>query len=94
MASLNMGSINFNLSELADKERDWKFAWEQKFLRSTSGLIFQNTFDDIEWIITEIGIKGGTRFEFECYDISHLYTLDYFVGRGLLKPPFFIQSVF
>lgn len=94
MASLNMGSINFNLRELADRERHWKYDWEREFLRSTSGLIFRNTFDDIEWIINEVGVKGGTRFEFECYDISHLYTLDYFVQRGLLKPPFFIQSVF
>lgn len=94
MASLNMGSINFNLRELADRDREWKFGWEQDFLRATSGLIFRNTFDDIEWIINEVGVKGGTRFEFECYDISHLYTLDYFVQRGLVKPPFFIQSVF
>lgn len=94
MASLNMGSINFNLRELADRDREWKYDWEQNFLRATSGLIFQNTFDDIEWIINEVGEKGGTRFEFECYDISHLYTLDYFVQRGLIKPPFFIQSVF
>lgn len=94
MASLNMGSINFNLRELADRDREWKYDWEQNFLRATSGLIFQNTFDDIEWIINEVGVKGGTRFEFECYDISHLYTLDYFVQRGLIKPPFFIQSVF
>lgn len=94
MASLNMGSINLNLSGMAERERDWKFDWEQKFLESTSGLIFRNTFDDIEWIINEIGVKGGTRFEFECYDISHLYTLHYFLEQGLVKPPLFIQSVF
>lgn len=94
MASLNMGSINFNLKELAERDREWKFDWERDFLRSTAGLIFRNTFDDIEWIINEVGVKGGTRFEFECYDISHLYTLDYFVQRGLVKPPFFVQSVF
>ncbi len=94
MASLNMGSINLNLSGMAERERDWKFDWERKFLESTSGLIFRNTFDDIEWIINEIGVKGGTRFEFECYDISHLYTLHYFLEQGLVKPPLFIQSVF
>lgn len=94
LASLNMGSINFNLSELADRDREWKHAWEQEFLRSTAGLIFQNTFNDIEWIIEEVGVKGGTRFEFECYDISHLYTLEYFLNKGLVKPPLFVQSAF
>lgn len=94
MASLNMGSINLNLSELALREREWKFDWEQPFLAATADLIFRNTFKDIEWIITEVGHKGGTRFEFECYDIGHLYSLQYFVERGLVKPPFFIQSVF
>lgn len=94
MASLNMGSINLNLSEMALRKREWKYEWEQPHLKATSGLIFQNTFDDIEWIIQEVGVKGGTRFEFECYDISHLYTLAYFVERGLIKPPFFVQSIF
>lgn len=94
LASLNMGSINFNLSELADKEREWKHDWEQGHLRGTAALIFQNTFKDIEWIIEEVGVKGNTRFEFECYDISHLYTLEYFLNRGLVKPPLFVQSAF
>jgi uncharacterized protein (DUF849 family) len=94
MASLNMGSINLNLREMAQRERLWKYDWERKFLESTSGLIFKNTFDDIEWIIREIGVAGGTRFEFECYDISHLYTLAHFLERGLVKPPLFVQSVF
>jgi uncharacterized protein (DUF849 family) len=94
MASLNMGSINLNLSELAQKDREWKHDWEKPFLESTKGLIFRNTFEDIEWIIREVGVAGGTRFEFECYDISHLYTLAYFLERGLVKPPLFVQSVF
>jgi uncharacterized protein (DUF849 family) len=94
MASLNMGSINLNLREMAQRERTWRFEWEKKFLESTSGLIFKNTFDDIEWIIQEVGVAGGTRFEFECYDISHLYTLAFFLERGLVKPPLFVQSVF
>ncbi|HWI85422.1 MAG TPA: 3-keto-5-aminohexanoate cleavage protein [Sphingomonas sp.] len=94
MCSLNMGSINFNLSELASRDRVWKYDWEQKFLRATSGLVFQNTFDDIEWILEHIGKAGGTRFEYECYDISHLYTLAYFLERGLVKPPLFVQSAF
>jgi uncharacterized protein (DUF849 family) len=94
MASLNMGSINLNLSELALRDRNWKYGWEKAFLTATSGRVFQNTFDDIEWIMDEVGNKGGTRFEFECYDIGHLYTLAHFLDRGLIQPPLFIQSVF
>lgn len=94
MASLNMGSINLNLSEMAKRDRVWKYDWEKPHLEATSGMIFRNTFDDIEWIMTEVGQKGGTRFEYECYDISHLYTLAYFLERGLVKPPLFVQSVF
>lgn len=94
MCSLNMGSINFNLSEMAQKERDWKFEWERDFLISTKDLVFRNTFADIEWIMENVGDDGRTRFEFECYDVSHLYTLEYFAQRGLVKPPFFIQTVF
>lgn len=93
MCSLNMGSINLNLSELAERERDWQFDWEKTFLSSTKDLVFKNTFADIEWIMENIG-ANGTKFEFECYDISHLYSLSYFVERGLVKAPFFIQSVF
>lgn len=93
MCSLNMGSINLNLSELAQRKREWKHDWEQPFLESTKDLIFRNTFADIEWIMSNIG-HAGTKFEFECYDTSHLYTLAYFLERGLVKPPLFVQTVF
>lgn len=94
MCSLNMGSINLVLSEMGQKNREWKHDWEQPFLASTRGMIFRNTYEDIEWILDQIGEAGGTRFEFECYDTSHLYTLAYFLERGLVKPPLFVQSVF
>lgn len=94
MCSLNMGSINLVLSEMAIRDREWKHDWEKPFLESTRGMIFRNTYEDIEWLLTHIGQTGGTRFEFECYDVSHLYTLAYFLERGLVKPPLFIQSVF
>ncbi len=94
MCSLNMGSINLVLSEMAAKDREWKHDWEKPFLQGTSNLVFRNTYADIEWILENIGVTGGTRFEFECYDISHLYTLAYFLERGLVKPPLFVQSVF
>ena len=94
MCSLNMGSINLNLSEMAERDRERKHAWEKPFLQATKGLIFRNTFEDIEWMLENIGQAGGTRFEFECYDVSHLYTLEYFLNRGLVKPPLFIQTIF
>lgn len=94
MCSLNMGSLNLVLSEMAQRDREWKHDWEKPFLESTKGLIFRNTYEDIEWILENIGNQGGTRFEFECYDVGHLYTLAYFLERGLVKPPLFVQSVF
>jgi uncharacterized protein (DUF849 family) len=94
MCSLNMGSVNLVLSEMAARDRDWKYDWERPFLEGTNNLIFRNTYRDIEWILENIGKAGGTRFEFECYDIGHLYTLAYFLERGLVKPPLFVQSVF
>lgn len=94
MCSLNMGSINLVLSEMAGRNREWKHAWEQPFLESTRDLVFRNTYADIEWILANIGERHGTRFEFECYDVSHLYTLAYFLERGLVKPPLFVQTVF
>lgn len=94
MCSLNMGSINLVLAEMAGKDRSWKHDWEKPFLESTRGMIFRNTYEDIEWILANIGESGGTRFEFECYDVGHLYTLAYFLERGLVKPPLFVQSVF
>lgn len=94
MCSLNMGSINLVLSEMAGRRDDWKFEWERPFLEGTHNLIFRNTYADIEWILEHIGNANGTRFEFECYDVGHLYTLAYFLERGLVKPPLFVQSVF
>lgn len=94
MCSLNMGSLNLVLAEMAGRDREWKHDWEKPFLEGTKGLIFRNTYDDIAWILRHIGEAGGTRFEFECYDVGHLYTLQYFLEAGLVKPPLFVQSVF
>jgi uncharacterized protein (DUF849 family) len=94
MCSLNMGSINFAIHQMADKYTSWKHDWEEPYLRGTDDNIFRNTFRDIERILKELGEECGTRFEHECYDIGHLYNLAYFVDKGLAKPPFFIQSIF
>ncbi|WP_144874570.1 3-keto-5-aminohexanoate cleavage protein [Microbacterium sp. 1.5R] len=94
LASLNMGSMNFVYSGIADKVTEWKHDWEEPYVRGTYSHPFINSFDRIEQTLRELGEKRGTRFEFECYDIGHLYSLAYFVDKGLAKPPFMIQGVF
>ncbi len=93
VASLNMGSINFGLYPLLEKFDDFKFDWEREHLKNSRDLVFRNSFADIEYIMTTCA-KSGTRFEFECYDIAHLYNLRHFADRGIIEPPYFIQSVF
>jgi uncharacterized protein (DUF849 family) len=93
MCSLNMGSMNFALFPAAERIETFKYDWEEPFLESTRDFIFKNTFKDIETALDRLGQGHGVRFEFECYDVGHLYSLKHFVDRGLVKPPFFIQFV-
>jgi uncharacterized protein (DUF849 family) len=93
VASLNMGSMNFGLYPMLDRFSEFKYDWEREHLENSRDLVFRNTFKDIEHILTTCG-ANGTRFEFECYDTSHLYTLKHFVDRGLVKAPFLVQTVF
>jgi uncharacterized protein (DUF849 family) len=94
MASLNMGTMNFALYPMAERITDWRHDWEQPFLEGSDDLVFKNTPRDIARILTELGEERGTRFEFECYDLSHLYMLRHFADRGLIRAPYFIQFVF
>ena len=93
LASLNMGSINFGLYPLLRKHERFRFDWEKAHLEATRDLVFRNSFADIEYVL-ETCYGNDTRFEFECYDVGHLYNLAHFAERGLVKPPFFVQSVF
>lgn len=93
VASLNMGSINFALFPMLERFREFKHDWERQHLENSRDLIFRNTFKDIEYALARCA-ANGTRFELECYDIGHLYNLAHFADRGLIKPPFFVQSVF
>jgi uncharacterized protein (DUF849 family) len=93
IASMNMGSFNFNISAAAEKRTDWLHSWERPYLEATKDLILSNTFAQIERGMRSLGAVG-TRFEFECYDVSHLYNLAHFADRGLVKPPFFVQCIF
>ena len=94
MGSLNMGSMNFGLFPMLDRPREWQHAWEPELLEATRHTIFKNTFADIESILKRLGEGCGTRFEFECYDVGHLYTLAHFRDRGLVSGPMFVQFVF
>jgi len=94
MCSLNMGSMNFGLFPLLEKYKEFKYPWESRHLEMTRDFIFRNTFADIERILKDLGEGCGTRFEFECYDVGHLYNLAHFLDRGLVKPPLFVQTIF
>jgi uncharacterized protein (DUF849 family) len=94
MCSLNMGSMNFALYPMVARIKDWKHPWEKPFLENTDDLVFKNTPRDIATVLHEMGDRRGARFEFECYDLSHLTMLKHFVDRGAVKPPYFIQFVF
>jgi uncharacterized protein (DUF849 family) len=94
MCSLNMGSMNFGLFPMLAKYKEFKHDWERVHLENSRDFIFRNTFKDIEYILKNLGEAHGTRFEFECYDIGHLYTLAHFLDRKLVKPPLFVQTIF
>ncbi|MFT6557711.1 MAG: hypothetical protein ACJAYR_001575 [Sneathiella sp.] len=94
MCSLNMGSMNFALYPLAERITDWKHNWEKPFLDNSDDLVFKNTPRDIAFVLEQMGQKRGSKFEFECYDVGHLYMLRHFVDRGLVEKPLFIQFVF
>src|SRR6202165_209973 len=93
VASLNMGSMNFGLFPMLARYKNFKHEWEKPYLEGSRERIFKNTFADIEYILTTCA-ENNTRFEIECYDIGHLYTLQHFLERGVVKPPVFVQSVF
>jgi uncharacterized protein (DUF849 family) len=94
MCSLNMGSMNFGLYPMLERYQEWKHPWEPAALERSRDFIFRNTFADIEYILKEIGEEYGTRFEFECYDVGHLYNLAHMLSRKLVKPPLFVQLIF
>jgi uncharacterized protein (DUF849 family) len=93
LASLNMGSMNFGLYPMLGRFKEFRYDWEREHLEKSRDVVFRNTFADIEMIL-ESCRAFGTRFEFECYDIGHLYNLAHFLDRGLVEPPLFVQSVF
>ena len=94
MCSLNMGSMNFNISGAGARVKEWKHAWEEEYLARTDDDIFRITFRDIERRVGSMGGEHGTRFEFECYDVGHLYNLAHLLDRKVVEPPLFVQTIF
>ena len=94
LTSMNMGTMNFGVFPAAERIAEWKYDWEKPFLEGSRRTSMSNSFEQIEMAATELGGRFGTRFEFECYDVSHLYTLAHFADRGVVKPPFLVQCVF
>jgi len=94
MTSLNMGTMNFGLFPMLARYKEFKHEWERAHLEGSTDFIFRNTFGDIEKILKRLGEGHGVRFEFECYDVGHLYTLAHFLDRKLVKPPLFVQTIF
>ncbi|MET1411716.1 3-keto-5-aminohexanoate cleavage protein [Roseibium sp. HPY-6] len=94
MCSLNMGSMNFSFHPIADRIKEYKYDWEEAYIRNSEGYIFRNTFADIRYVATELGGAHGVKFEHECYDVGHLYNLKFCMDAGLFKAPVFIQFIF
>lgn len=94
LCSLNMGSMNFGIFQVTDKITQWKYDWEKPYVEKTKENVVSNSFAQIERFIRELGQGCGTRFECECYDVGHLYTLAHFLDRKLLEPPIFVQTIF
>lgn len=93
VASLNMGSMNLGLFPMLNRYREFERPWERPYIEGSRNIVFRNTFSDIEYILKTCR-DNGTRFECECYDTSHLYTLAYFLEQRLIETPLFVQSVF
>jgi len=94
MCSLNMGSMNFSFHPLADRIKDFKYDWEEAYIRNSEGYIFRNTFADIRFVASELGGAHSVKFEHECYDVGHLYNLKFCMDAGLFKAPVFVQFIF
>jgi len=92
LASCNAGSVNFCFSTIADKIKDTKFDWEIPFVKNTYTVPFANTFQNIEDYI-KVMSQYGTKPEFEVYEVGMISNIAYFLKKGLLRGPVYIQFV-
>jgi uncharacterized protein (DUF849 family) len=95
LCTLNLGTMNYGSFPMIDRYRgSFRYDWEEPYLESTRAEPFVSTYADIEHMLKVVGPQTGTRFEAEAYDVSHLYTLAYYLDKGLVEPPIFIQTIF
>ncbi|HXB47779.1 MAG TPA: 3-keto-5-aminohexanoate cleavage protein [Streptosporangiaceae bacterium] len=95
LCTLNLGTMNYGSFPMIDRYRGtFRYDWEEPYLESTRAEPFVSTYADIEHMLKVVGPETGTRFEAEAYDVSHLYTLAYYLDKGLVEPPIFIQTIF
>ncbi|MBB6014084.1 uncharacterized protein (DUF849 family) [Aquamicrobium lusatiense] len=92
ICSLNMGSMNFPMHTLLRKYTEFRHGWEREYIEESRDFVFKSTFKDIEDTVRLLS-PLGTRFEFECYDVGHLYTLSFFEREGLIEAPYAVQFV-
>ena len=94
LCTLNLGTMNYgSFPAIAKYAGAWRFDWEEPYLESTRREPFVSTYADIEHMLRNVGPQTGARFEFEAYDIGHLYTLAYYLDAGLVRPPIFLQTI-
>jgi uncharacterized protein (DUF849 family) len=95
LCTLNLGTMNYGSFPMIDRYKgQFRYEWEEPYLESTRAEPFVSTYADIEHMLKVVGPQTGTRFEAEAYDVSHLYTLAYYLDKGLVEPPVFIQTIF
>ena len=92
LASCNAGSVNFCFAPIADKIGQPKYDWEIPFVKNTYTVPFSNTFQDIEDYIQTMD-ENGTKPEFEVYEVGMISNIAYFIRKGLLKAPVYLQFV-
>jgi len=91
LCSIDMGSTNYTFRKAARGISEWKFGWEKAYVEASDDGVLRNSFRDIKSILSRLGDGHDKRFEFECYDLGHLYNLAQFVDEGLIKGPLFLQ---
>jgi uncharacterized protein (DUF849 family) len=94
LCTLNLGTMNYGGFPMIPKyQGSWRFDWEEPYLESTRTEPFVSTYSDIEHMLRTVGPETGAQFEYEAYDVGHLYTLAYYLDLGLMKPPIFLQTI-
>jgi uncharacterized protein (DUF849 family) len=94
VATVIVGSMNYARFKKAKDQNisEFKYEWEREMFLTESSyeVITSNSFGKIGRMI-DILIDHDIAMEFECYDVGHLYILDYHLQNKNVKRPFIIQ---